>query len=403
MNTNMGITIRIKPNATQRKLLASHFGANRWLWNYFLEKRRIEYQATKTGSNYVKDAAALTKLKHDGVHDWLNETSTASLQRTLKHLDDSYKRFFKGHAKFPRFKSKRHDQSFTLAGGIKVEEKRLIIPKFQEGFRFNRKLPAFKKVNNVTIRRTAGGIYYAALSVEAERDALPKTGVEVGVDMGLIDFAVFSTGERIKAPKLFRQQQARLKRAQQHLARKKKGSARREIQRRKVAIIHEQIANARKDFLHKASAFAVKRFDTICVEDLAVKNMIRNRALAKSIADVGWSEFIRQLSYKTQWYGRTLAKVGRFYPSSKTCSACGFIHQGLQLADRKWDCPKCGATHDRDLNSAVNILRECKRDFGAVIPENRRRGSGRPKRVRPARAAASEAPNPKRRLHASVG
>ena len=393
MKVNKGILIRLKPNAGQRDLLNRHFGANRWLWNFFLNKRQTEYQTSKTGSTYVKDAAALTKLKHDGEHDWLGEASINSLQRTLKHLDDAYKRFFKSHARFPNFKSKKHDQAFTLAGKIRIDGKRLIIPKFQDGLKFNRDLPAFTKINNVTIRRTASGKFYAALSIETEVAALPKTGAECGIDLGLTDFAVFSTGHRIKPPKLFRRRQADLRRAQKHLARKQNGSNRRDVQRKKIAVIHEQITNARKDFLHKVSGNAVKHFDTICVEDLAVKNMVKNHALAKSIADAGWSRFLDLLTYKTNWYGKTLVKVGRFYPSSKSCGDCGFIHQSLKLDQRQWTCSNCGETHDRDLNAAANILREGQRILRAAIPENRRRGSVRPKRTRSAKAAVGEASN----------
>jgi putative transposase len=394
MKVNNGIKIRLKPNASQRQLLEKQFGCNRFLWNYFLNKRRRDYQQTKKGSTYGKDAAALIALKHDGVHDWLNEASITSLQRTLKHLDNAYKLFFKGHARFPRFKSKKHEQSFTLAGVIRIKDKRLIVPKFQEGIKFHRDLPAFTKIRNVTIRRVASGKYYACLSVESEKAALPKTGKEAGIDLGLKDFAVFSNGARIKPPKRSRKQQAALRRARNHLSRKQQGSKRKEAQGKKLAKIHEKIANSRKDFLHKASAFAIRNFDTICIEDLSVENMLRNRALAKSIADAGWGQFVSYLSYKAKWYGRTLVKVGRFYPSSKTCGSCGSINQELTLADRKWACPSCGATHDRDLNSAVNILREGKRQFGAVIPENRRRGNVRPKQARLAGAVSGEASNP---------
>jgi putative transposase len=164
MKVKKGIVIRVKPNTQQRELLAKHFGANRWLWNYFLNKRRTEYTENKLSSTYVRDCAELTKLKQSGEYLWLYEVSTKSQQRTLKHLDDTYKRFFKGNAKFPRFKSKRHDQSFAVAGDIKIKNNRVILPKFPKGLKFNRELPAFTKINNITIRKTASGKYYAVLS-----------------------------------------------------------------------------------------------------------------------------------------------------------------------------------------------------------------------------------------------
>ncbi len=393
MKVNKGIRIRIKPNASQRKLLESHFGANRWLWNYFLDKRKREYQESKKGSTYVKDAAALTSLKHDGEHEWLNETSVASMQRTLKHLDDAYKSFFKGNSKFPNFKSKKKgDKSFTLAGGISVKGKRVCIPKFKEGFKFNRCVPSFDKINNITIRQVPSGKYYAILSVEGKSKELPKLESEAGIDLGLKSFAIFSDGRYIKHPRFTAKYAVELKKAQQHLSRKRLGSVRRNKQKLKVAKIYEKIANSRLNFLHQASAVAIKQYGVIHIEDLAVKNMVRNRCLSRSISDSGWSEFVRQLNYKSEWYGRKLNKIGRFYPSSKTCNGCGFIHQDLKLSDREWKCPSCKTMIDRDLNAAKNILAEGKRNFGAVILENKRGDRVRPRRLS-AKASADEALN----------
>jgi putative transposase len=361
MKVNKGIIFRVKPNAAQRDKLAKHFGHNRFLWNYFLAKRREDYQRDKTSSNYYKDAAELTKLKQRSEYDWLYEASTASEQRTLKNLDDAYKRFFKGKARFPRFKSKRHDQAFTLAGEISIRGNRICFPKFTEGLRFGREVPTFTKINNVTVKRTADGLYYVILSVEAEAETNPDTGASVGIDLGLIDFAVLSNGKRIKHPKFLKEELQALKRAQRHLSRKKKGSKRRDEQRKKVVAIQRKIANSRRDFHHKASAFVVGNFDTIGVEDLAVKNLIRNRSLSRSIADAGWSQFLEFLTYKARWYGRELLEVGRFFPSSKTCGECGFIADSLPLDVRSWDCPACGSKLDRDVNAANNILREALR------------------------------------------
>ena len=300
-----GIKIRIKPNERQKHLLRQHFGANRWLWNYFLAKRMQDYKENKKSSTYIKDAKHLTELKQE--KDWLYISSAGSQQRTLKHLDDAFKRFFKGHACFPKFKSKKHDSSFTVAGTINIKENRLCFPKFAEGIKFNRELPAkYDKINNVTIKKTASGKYYAVLSVEGKKPNLSKTGKAVGIDMGLIDFAVFSNGKTVKTPKFFKKQQASLKRAQQHLARKKKGSKRREKQRIKVAKIHEKIANSRRHFLHDLSSWTIKNFDTIAIENLNVKSMVKNRKLSKVIHDASWSEFYQQLKYKSQWYGKSL-------------------------------------------------------------------------------------------------
>ncbi len=381
MKANKGIKIRVKPNAKQRQKLAEHFGANRWLWNYFLGKRIKEYREMKTGSTFFKDCKELTKLRAQ--HDWLADISCASQQRTLKNLDDTYKRFFKKKADFPRFKAKKANQSFVLAGGISIKDNRAIFPKFQEGLKFNRSLPQFDKINNVSIKLTASGKYYVILSVETTVAAQPKTGKQIGLDLGLKDFAVLSNGKRIKPLKAFAEKQKELKRAQQHLARKVKGSNRYNKQRKKVAAIHEKIANSRNNHLHHASSFVVTNFDLIAVEDLAIKNLLKNHCLAKAISDAGWSEFLRMLDYKSKWYGKELVKVGRFFPSSKTCNSCGVINQGLQLSDRVWDCAHCGVKVDRDLNASLNILQEGIREISERLSSSNKRGEGvRPKLAR---------------------
>lgn len=359
----MGIVIRIKPNASQRELLEKHFGHNRWLWNYFLEKRKREYQENKKGSTYIKDAKALTVLRNSVNYGWLAESSVSAQQRTLKNLDDAYKRFYNRHSKFPTFKSKKWNPSYSVADKVRVKDNKIYFPKFTEGIKFNRILPFFDKLNNITIRKTSSGRYYAILSVEADKQSLPSANTNIGLDLGLIDFAVLSNGKRIKAPKFYRKQQVALKRAQQHLSRKKKGSSRWNKQRIKVAKIHEKITNSRKNFLHKYSASIIKDYGVIAVEDLAVKNLVKNHKLAKSISDAGWSEFLRQLEYKAKWYGREFVRIGRFYPSSKACSECGYIQQGMRLEHRKWTCSGCGVIHDRDLNAARNILREGLREL----------------------------------------
>jgi putative transposase len=381
MKVSKGIKIRINPNAIQRRKLKEHFDANRFVWNYFLEKRIKEYQDMKTGSTYNKDAAHLTKLRAE--MPWLALASCGSEQRTLKHLDDAYKRFFKKNARFPRFKSKRYDQAFTIAGYVFVKSNKLCLPKFSKGIKFNRTIPDFDKINNVTIKLTASGKYYALLSVASEAMEMPQTGKQVGLDLGLKDFAVLSNGKRIKPLKAFVKAQKELKRSQQHLSRKIKGSNRYNKQQRKTAAVQEKIANSRNNYLHHASSFVVSNFDVIAIEDLAIKNLVKNHKLAKAISDASWSDFVRMLDYKSKWYGKTLVKVGRFYPSSKTCNACGVINQGLQLSDRVWDCSHCGVKVDRDLNASLNILQEGIRELSERLSPNNKRGEDvRPKLAR---------------------
>lgn len=357
MNIICGAKVRIKPNEKQRKLLEEHFGQSRFVYNYFLEKRQKDYQENKLNSNYMKDCVTLTKMKKD--KPWLYNASCMSHQHALKHLDDGYKAFFKGRSGFPTFKSKKGFQSFSQHSPlIRVKGNRLTLPKFKEGLKFNSQFPPFIRIASATISKTPDGKYYASLNVEREIQPLSPSEAQTGIDLGLTDLAVFSTGKRIKAPKHFRRLQGRLKTAQQHLSRKVKGSKRRAKQRVKVARIHGKITNCRKDTLHKASAFAVKNYGTIAVETLNIEGMRQSRNLALSISDAGWGEFVRQLEYKSKWYGRRLLKVGTFYPSSKACSCCGWKNQGLKLGDRVWTCEGCGEVHDRDLNAARNILSE---------------------------------------------
>ncbi len=374
MRVNKGIRIRINPNESQQQKLREHFGANRWLWNHFLAKRIKEYQEMQKGSTYNKDAAELTKLR--AVNPWLSQTSCNSQQRTLKHLDDAFRRFFKKKAGYPNFKKKSAEQAFTLAGGIRLEENKIYIPKFQEGLKFNRKLPEFAKINNVTLRHTASGKYYLTLSVEADIESLSITNKDVGIDLGLKDFAVMSNGRRIKRLPATN----KLKRAQQHLSRKVKGSNRYNKQRQKVAEVHEKITNSRNNFLHKASAGVVNNFDLIVVEDLVIKNLIKNHNLARAISEASWGEFLNQLDYKSAWYGKKFIKVDRFYPSSKTCSDCGWTNQDLTLKNRQWVCGGCGIEHDRDLNASINILCEGRKLNSERLSLSNERGEyGRPR------------------------
>ena len=359
MEVHKGIQVRIIPTKSQRESIERHFGHNRFVWNYFLEKRKREYEEEKKTSSFFKDSAALTLLKQE--KDWLYEVSVNSQQRTLKNLDAAYRAFFRKKAKFPNFKTKSGNQSFSCAANLKIEGNKIYISRFKDGFRFRRKLPEFIDLKNVTIKKTASGKYYAVLCVVSKVAELPKTGREVGIDLGLTDFAVFSNGSKIKTPKFFREHENALKKAQKHLDRKKKGSKRRQKQRIKVAKIHEKIANSRKNFLHNASSFTVKHFDFVGLESLAVTNMVKNRKLSKSISDAGWSEFARQLSYKGEWYGKTIVQIGRYFPSSKTCNSCGYLRPKLSLSERAWKCPTCDLVHDRDLNASLNILNEAKK------------------------------------------
>ena len=353
---------RIYPTADQKKAFASHFGQARFVYNYFLRKR-IDYYAEnkggeKQGLNYHDTARMLTELKKDTEFAWLTESNSQSLQQSLRHLDVSYTNFFRGGAKFPHFKKKSNKQSVSIPQhfNVDVEAQQLNIPKMAP-LRIVLHRPIEGKMKSVTISKMPSGRYFASILCEVEIDIEPKqTGKEIGIDLGLKSFLVTSDGETVDSPKFFRQSQRKLKHFQRQLSRKTKGSGRKDKARIKVARIHEKISNQRNDFLHKLSHRLVAENQSIFAESLNVKGMVKNHHLAKSIQDSGWSEFIRQINYKSEWKGTYFGQADRFFPSSKRCNECGWINDSLKLSDREWTCLGCGNVVDRDLNASRNIL-----------------------------------------------
>ena len=346
---------RIYPNDEQQQKLAKCFGCQRFVYNYFLNKRNDRYLQNET-SNYNKDAADLTKLKKE--IPWLKEALSQSLQRTLRNLDTAFNSFFAKRNKFPRFKSRRDKQSFCIPQNTEVKDGRLYIPKFKEGIKIKQHRAVEGEIINSTISKKPCGHYYVCITVERKIEKHKRNDKTVGVDLGIKDLAVLSDGTRHKNIKSYRTLETRLARLQRRHSKKKKGSANREKLRKKVARLHEKIANIRSNHLHQITFKIVSENQTICLEDLNVKGMLKNRRLAKSVADVSFYEFVRQVVYKSDWYGRTVILIDRWYPSSKTCNHCHFVNQDLTLADRDWDCPRCGRRLDRDLNAAKNIERE---------------------------------------------
>lgn len=361
---------QLHPTKEQTILLEKHFGCVRWTYNYFLNERKVQYQTDKKSDGYVKQCATLTGLKKLEETKWLKEVNSQSLQQALKNLDIAFGRFFKGVSSFPTFKSKRDKNSFGIPQFFSIKENMLHVPKFKQGIKLNKHREIEGTIRNCTIEKTPKGKYYVSIVCECEIQEKPKTNKTVGIDLGVKDFVVTSDGERFKNHKFFQQNQKKLKRAQQHLARKVKGSKSREKQRKKVAAIHEKIANSRKDTLHKLSYRLVNEYDVIIAEDLSVKKMLKDKVLSKQISDASWGTFLTFLSYKASWYGKTFHKINRFYPSSKTCGNCGYINQGLKLADRTWECTSCKAKIDRDLNAAQNILKEGLKEISAGTVDN---------------------------------
>lgn len=355
VNIKRAYKYRIYPNQEQRTRLAIQFGSTRFVYNYFLRRRVDHYAETGKGLTYHDTALQLTELKKQPDYIWLKEVDSQAAQQTLRDLDTAYSNFFNKRAKFPNFKKKHGKQSCRFPQRFKIDGSKLYIPKVGwVKIVLHRLIEGVMK--NLTVSRTKSGKYFASIQVEQEIDAPVYQGGQVGLDLGLKDFAVTSDGQRFPNPKHLRQSERRLKRYQRKLSKTQKGSKGRDKARLKVAKLHEKIANQRSDFTHKLSRQLVGANSLIAIEDLNVKGMVRNHHLAKSISDAGWSEFVRQLHYKGQWYGCHIEQIDRFFPSSKRCVHCGFVNQDLTLDNRYWICPQCGAVLDRDVNAAQNIL-----------------------------------------------
>lgn len=366
---NKTYKFRLFPTKKQEVLLNQHFGHSRWVYNYFLNERKEQYQTDKKSDNYYKQAATLTKLKKEEDTNWLKEVNSQTLQFALRSLDTAFLNFFRGNAQFPKFKSRKHKNTFTIPQFGTLANNKISIPKFKEGIKVKLHREVKGKIGKMSITKTPTGKYYVSIFTEQEADELSKTNRQVGIDLGLKDFVITSDNKKFKNNRYTKKYAKQLKKAQQHLSRKQKGSNGFEKQKIKVAKIHEKIASCRLDTLHKVSKELVKSYDLISIEDLNVKNMIKNHKLSKHIADASWGNFVTLIQYKCDWYGRELVKVNRFYPSSKTCGDCGWINQNLKLSDREWTCKSCGVVHDRDVNASRNILKEGLKNISAGTVE----------------------------------
>jgi len=356
--------MRLYPNKEQEVLLSKHFGSIRFVYNLFLDRRTKFYleakekQLAKKTLTYVDMAKELTQIKSKEETEWLNEINSQSLQHAIKHLDSAYNRFFKKLAKFPRFKSKKNKQSFRIPQFVKVELGKIYFPKFKEGIRMDDHRGIVGEINYATITRNKAGQYYACIGVTREIAPKMKTNKTIGIDLGLKSLVVCSDGQRFDNIKTTKKYEQKLRLRQKELSRTKKGSKGRDKARLKVGKVQVKIANIRHNHLHQITSKLVNENQVICLEDLSVKNMMANHCLSKSIGDASWGELVRQLTYKAGWYGKKIVKIDRFFPSSKTCSHCGYINDGLTLDQREWDCPRCQRNLDRDLNASQNILRQ---------------------------------------------
>jgi len=343
---------RLYPSEQQKELIAKHVGSSRFVYNLALETKNAAYLGSKHNFSPFDLIKQLPELKKEC--EWLKEVNSQSLQQSIQNMDIAFKKFFKG-AGFPKFKSKhKGKQSFSVPQNVMIENNLLIIPKFKEGIDIvlHREIKGI--IKRATISVTPTGKYFASILVDTITETTIKTQISesttIGVDLGIKDFAVTSGGEVFENPKNLRKAQSKLKYVQRKYS-KNKGKR----TKQRLVLLHEKVVNKRKDFLHKVSAKLIRENQTIALENLAVSNMIKNHTLAQAISDASWSTFVMMLKYKAEWNGKNILQIGRFSPSSKTCSCCGYINKELTLKDRSWTCPVCESILDRDVNAACNI------------------------------------------------
>ncbi|MEG4285924.1 RNA-guided endonuclease TnpB family protein [Microcoleus sp. A006_D1] len=357
--TQKAFKYRFYPTPEQETLLRKTMGCARLIYNRALAARTEAWYERQERVGYAETSTMLTDWKKQEDLQFLSEVSCVPLQQGLRHLQTAFTNFFAGRAKYPNFKKKHHggNAEFTKSA-FKWKDGQVFLAKIAEplAIRWSRQIPEGAEPSTITVKLSPAGRWSVSMLVDIVIEALPESPNQVGLDLGITSLIALSNGEKVANPKAFKAKRRKLRKAQKALSRKQKGSNNRHKARRKVAKVYAEISDARSDFIHKLTTRLVRENQTIAVEDLAVKNMIKNRKLALSISDASWGELIRQLEYKCDWYGRTLVKIDRWFPSSKRCGHCGHIVDKLPLNIREWDCPKCGTHHDRDLNAANNIL-----------------------------------------------
>lgn len=350
---------RFYPSRDQEAELLRTFGCVRKVYNLALEARTEAWYRSQERVTYVQSSAMLTEWKMTDEFAYLNEVSSVPLQQALRHLQGAFAAFQDKRARYPQFKSRRKSRQSAeyTRSAFYWRDGQVRLAKMSEplDIRWSRPLPAQAEPSTVTVSRDAAGRWFVSILVEEAIEHHPATASVIGIDVGITSLLTFSSGEKVANPHHERRDRMRLAKAQRALARKQKGSANRDKARRKVARVYARIADRRADFLHKLSTRIVRENQAVIIEDLSVRNMIKNHSLARAISDAAWSDLRGMLEYKCGWYGRDLVVIDRWYPSSKTCSACGHMAASMPLSVREWDCANCGTRHDRDVNAAINV------------------------------------------------
>lgn len=347
---------RIYPNAEQQLNLEKTFGCSRYIYNWALAQRKEAFsQGEKLTNNVISQR--LTELKKQTGTKWLNEVSSVCLQQSLANIDAAYKNFFKKTAKFPVFKKKSNKQAARYVKSAFVfKDGNLKLAKHSEPLKVKYSRTFTGEVTSVTISKEPDGKFYISMLVKEQFVPCSKSAKQIGIDLGIKDFATYSNGTKVANPNHYRKSLKKLKKLQQNLSKKQRGSGNYKRLKLKIARIHSKIRNQRTDFLQKLSTQIVNENQVICVEDLKVSSILRNKRIAKLAGSLGWNSFLSMIEYKCLWNDRTFVKIDQFYPSSKTCNSCSFVKQDLKLHERTWKCPQCGTIHDRDINAANNIL-----------------------------------------------
>ncbi|WP_432186478.1 RNA-guided endonuclease InsQ/TnpB family protein [Streptomyces sp. Tue6028] len=351
---------RFYPTDGQAAELSRTFGCVRFVYNRALEERTRAWNVEQRRVSYVQSSAALTQWKKSKELAFLNEVSCVPLQQALRHLQMAFGNFFAKRAQYPRYKSRKKSRASAeyTRSAFKWRDGSLTLAKMTAplDIRWSRPLPKGSTPSTVTVSRDSAGRWFVSLLCEDTIAAGPATDAAVGIDAGITSLVTLSTGEKVTNPRHERRDRTRLARAQRELSRKAKGSNNRDKARRKVAKVHARIADRRRDFLHKLSTRLVRENQTVVIDDLTVRNLLKNRKLARGLLDAAWTELRSMLEYKCAWYGRELVVIDRWFPSSRLCGACGTVRERLPLNVREWRCDHCGSVHDRDVNSARNIL-----------------------------------------------